>query len=72
MARENIEPRDQKRLDTLNRRYSKDTRTGWVKAAGRASPTKFNSERAKAANDIRWAKQRAEKLKEHMKKQSEE
>lgn len=50
-----------KRLRTLNRKYTPEERSEWAKKAGKASPTKFTSEAARRANEIRWAKYRAAK-----------
>jgi len=50
-----------KRLKTLTKRYTPEQRKEWASKAGKASPTKFTSDAARRANDIRWAAVRAAK-----------
>jgi hypothetical protein len=53
--------REQQRVKTLKEKYPEEVRREWSSKAGKASPSKFTSDSAKRANEVRWAATRAAK-----------
>lgn len=59
--RKRLSPREAKRLSTLRKRYGQKFITENARQAGKLTPTKFDSDRAREAALKRWAKWRLDK-----------
>lgn len=56
--RRRLDDRERRRIDTIKQRHGADFFHRNAKKAGKATPTKFNSETGSAAAKARWAKVR--------------